>query len=152
MIKSLTKISGVGLIFLATGCSTNELGNALYDPVVVTNTVPTLEGTRTIVTTNGWVLNPDVRAGIHAVGAVAPFPWASLAATFLVGVLGIGSHVRSRQWRKAAVSGISAAQKFKSELQKLDAQKAREVKSEAKTEQKMNKTETLEQSVLNDIN
>ena len=145
-------LSVVVLIVLVTGCKQlDSLGNAIYDPIVTTNIVATPSGNYPVVSTNGWVLNPSIRGGIQVAGDVAPFPWAGLAANALIAALGIGAHLRGRQWKKAAVSGVSAAQTFKRELKQLDATKAQSVKESVIREQRTSGTKNIIENILNRI-
>ena len=137
------------LIVLVTGCKQlDSLGDAIYDPVVTTNIVATPSGNYPVVSTNGWVLNPSIRGGIQVAGDVAPFPWAGLAANALIAALGVGAHLRGRQWKKAAVSGVSAAQTFKRELKQLDAAKAQAAKETVVREQRTNGSQEMIQKIL----
>lgn len=137
------------LIVLATGCKQlDSLGNAIYDPLVTTNIVTTPSGSYPVVSTNGWVLNPTLESGIQLAGDVAPFPWSGLAANALIAALGIGAHIRGRQWKKAAVSGVSAAQTFKRELKQLDAAKAQAAKETVVREQRTNGSKEMIQKIL----
>ena len=142
----------VVLIVMVTGCKQlDSLGNAIYDPIVTTNIVATPSGNYPVVSTNGWVLNPSIRGGIQVAGDVAPFPWAGLAANALIAALGVGAHLRGRQWKKAAVSGVSAAQTFKRELKQLDATKAQSVKESVIREQRTSGTKNIIENILNRI-
>ena len=135
---------------LSTGCEhIAPVGNALYDPVLATNVVATPTGQYTLVTTNGWTLKPVVAEGIRLAGDVAPFPWAGLAANAVLAALGVGAHLRSRQWKKAAISGVSAAQTFKRELKQLDSVKAQAAKENVVREQRTNGTQAIIQAILN---
>lgn len=140
------------LIVMVTGCKQlDSLGNAIYDPLVTTNIVTTPSGSYPVVSTNGWVLNPTLESGIELTGDVAPFPWSGLAANALIAALGIGAHLRGRQWKKAAASGISAAETFKRELKQLDATKAQAAKDTVVREQRTNGTQALVKKILNQI-
>jgi len=140
------------LTVMVTGCKQlDSLGNAIYDPVVTTNIVSTPSGNYPVVSTNGWVLNPSIGGGIQLAGDVAPFPWAGLAANALIAALGVGAHIRGRQWKKAAVSGVSAAQTFKRELKQLDATKAQSVKESVIREQRTSGTKNIIENILNRI-
>jgi len=140
------------LTVMVTGCKQlDSLGNAIYDPVVTTNIVSTPSDNYPVVSTNGWVLNPSIRGGIQLAGDVAPFPWAGLAANALIAALGVGAHIRGRQWKKAAVSGVSAAQTFKRELKQLDATKAQSVKESVIREQRTSGTKNIIENILNRI-
>jgi len=137
-------------LLLFTGCEhIAPVGNALYDPVLTTNVVTTPTGQYTLVTTNGWTLKPVVTEGIGLAGDVAPFPWAGLAANAVLAALGVGAHLRSRQWKKAAISGVSAAQTFKRELKQLDSVKAQAAKENVVREQRTNGTQAIVQAILN---
>lgn len=137
------------LIVMVTGCKQlDSLGNAIYDPLVTTNIVTTPSGSYPVVSTNGWVLNPTLESGIQLAGDVAPFPWSGLAANALIAALGIGAHIRGRQWKKAAVSGVSAAQTFKRELKQLDAAKAQAAKETVVREQRTNGSKEMIQKIL----
>jgi hypothetical protein len=138
------------LCLLSTGCEhIAPVGNALYDPVLATNVVATPTGQYALVTTNGWTLKPVVAEGIELAGDVAPFPWAGLAANAVLAALGVGAHLRSRQWKKAAISGVSAAQTFKRELKQLDSVKAQAAKENVVREQRTNGTQAIVQTILN---
>ena len=140
------------LIVMVTGCKQlDSLGNAIYDPLVTTNIVTTPSGSYPVVSTNGWVLNPTLESGIQLAGDVAPFPWSGLAANALIAALGIGAHLRGRQWKKAAVSGVSAAQTFKKELKQIDAIKAQSVKESIIREQRTSGTKNIIENILNTI-
>jgi hypothetical protein len=147
-----TSASIILLLVFVTGCSQlDRIGNKIYTPVTSTNLVETPSGTYPVVSTNGWVLNPTLESGIQLAGDVAPFPWAGLASNALVAVLGIGAAIRGRQWKKAAVSGVSAAETFKRELKQLDAAKAQSAKDNVVREQRSNGTQALVKKILNQI-
>ena len=137
------------LVVLVTGCKQlDSLGNVIYDPLVTTNIVATPSGNYPVVSTNGWVLNPTLRGGIQIAGDVAPFPWSGLAANALIAALGIGAHLKGRQWKKAAISGVSAAQTFKRELKQIDAAKAQAAKETVVREQRTNGSKEMIQKIL----
>lgn len=137
------------LIMSVTGCKQlDDLGDKVYVPITETNIVATPSGNYPVVSTNGWKLNPTVRGGIELAGDVAPFPWANLASNALIAALGIGAHLKGRKWKRAAVSGVSAAQAFKRVLKEVDGKKASEVKSQVVSEQRASGTQTLIQSIL----
>lgn len=147
-----TNASILLLLVFVTGCAQlDRIGNKIYTPVTSTNLVETPSGTYPVVSTNGWVLNPTLESGIQLAGDVAPFPWAGLASNALVAVLGIGAAIRGRQWKKAAVSGVSAAETFKRELKQLDAAKAQSAKDNVVREQRSNGTQALVKKILNQI-
>ena len=140
------------LIVMVTGCKRlDSLGNAIYDPVVTTNIVATPSGNYPVVSTNGWVLNPTLRGGIELAGNVAPFPWAGLASNALIAVLGVGAAIRGRQWKRAAVSGVSAAQAFKRELREVSKERSDSVKKSVVAEQRAGGTQRLIQKVLSHL-
>jgi hypothetical protein len=140
------------LIVMVTGCKQlDSLGNAIYDPVVTTNIVATPSGNYPIVSTNGWVLNPTLRGGIELAGDVAPFPWAGLASNALIAVLGVGAAIRGRQWKRAAVSGVSAAQAFKRELREISKERSDSVKKSVVAEQRASGTQRFIQKVLSHL-
>jgi hypothetical protein len=140
------------LIVMVTGCKQlDSLGNAIYDPVVTTNIVATPSGNYPIVSTNGWVLNPTLRGGIELAGDVAPFPWAGLASNALIAVLGVGAAIRGRQWKRAAVSGVSAAQAFKRELREVSKERSDSVKKSVVAEQRASGTQRFIQKVLSHL-
>ncbi len=148
--SSQVTLSVLLLCLLSTGCEhIAPVGNALYDPVLTTNVVATPTGQYALVTTNGWTLKPVVTEGIGLAGDVAPFPWAGLAANAVLAALGVGAHLRSRQWKKAAISGVSAAQTFKRELKQLDSVKAQSAKENVVREQRTNGTQAIVQTILN---
>ena len=150
MKKKIFELAALGAaIVILSGCE--SLGNALYEPVVSTKIIKTPEGPVSIVSTNGWVLKGNIRQGIEIGGDVAPYPWAGLVASTAIAVLGVGAHVRGRQWRKAAISGVSAAQAFKKELKELDAARAAKVKSGVIAEQKTSGSQPMVQKILNYI-
>ena len=134
------------LILSVTGCK--QLGNSLYDPVTTTNIVATPSGNYPVVSTNGWVLKPSIAGGIELAGDVAPFPWAGLASNALIAALGIGAAVRGKQWKRAAVSGVSAAQAFKHELRSINRDRADSVKNTVVSEQRASGTKNLVQKIL----
>ena len=133
-------------LYFLSGCA--QLGNTLYDPVVSTTEVDTPEGKQTLVSTNGWVLNPSIAEGITTIGAIAPFPWSGLAANAAIAGLAIFGHVRSRKWRAATISAVSAAQDFKEQLTRLDQTAASEAKARIKVEQKLAGTQPLVQDAM----
>jgi len=140
------------LIVMVTGCKQlDSLGNAIYDPVVTTNIVTTPSGNYPVVSTNGWVLNPSIRGGIELAGDVAPFPWAGLASNALIAVLGVGAAIRGKQWKRAAVSGVSAAQAFKRELREVSKERSDSVKKSVVAEQRASGTQRLIQKVLSHL-
>lgn len=137
------------LIVSVTGCKQFErIGNALYDPVTTTNIVATPSGNYPVVSTNGWVLKPSIAGGIELAGDVAPFPWAGLASNALIAALGIGAAIRGKQWKRAAVSGVSAAQAFKHELRLINRERADSVKNTVVSEQRASGTKNLVQKIL----
>jgi hypothetical protein len=133
-------------LYFLSGCA--QLGNTLYDPVVSTTEVDTPEGKQTLVSTNGWVLNPSIAEGITTIGAIAPFPWSGLAANALIGALAVFGHIRSKKWRAATISAVGAAQEFKEQLSRLDQAAAAEAKAKVKTAQKIKGTQPLIQQAL----
>lgn len=134
------------MVVVFTGCK--QLGNAIYDPVTTTNIVATPSGSYPVVSTNGWVLKPSIAGGIELAGDVAPFPWAGLASNALIAALGIGAAVRGKQWKRAAVSGVSAAQAFKNELRLINRERADSVKNTVVSEQRASGTKNLVQKIL----
>lgn len=133
-----------------TGCRQLEwAGDKVYTPVTATNIVSTPSGPYPTVVTNGWVVKPNVQHGIAAAGDLAPVPWGGLVANGLLALLGIGAHIRGRQWQKAALSGVSAAQAFKEQLKVLDASSAQQIKKTVATEQRTNGTKSLIEKLLN---
>jgi hypothetical protein len=153
MKKKIFELGALGAaIIILSGCQgIDSLGNAVYEPVVETKVIETSEGPVSIVSTNGWVLKSNIRQGIEIAGDVAPFPWSNLAATTTIALLGIGAHIRGRQWKKAAVSGVSAAQAFKKELKEIDAARAAKVKSGVVAEQRTSGTQAMVQKILSYI-
>ena len=140
------------LILSVTGCKQLEsVGDSVYVPLTTTNIVETPSGNYPVVSTNGWTLNPNIRGGIELAGDVAPFPWAGLASNALIAALGIGAHFKGRKWKRAAVSGVSAAQAFKRVLKEVDGKRATEVKSQVVSEQRASGTQTLIQSILSKL-
>ena len=152
-MKKLIELGCLGLAaWTLSGChKMDTVGDHLYDPVVVTNIVSTPTGPYPVVSTNGWTLRPSIENSIALAGDVAPFPWSGLVANAILAVLGIGAHLRGRQWRRAAVSGVSAAQAFKKELKELDTNKAQRVKETVIAEQRNSNTQTLIQKILNSV-
>ena len=133
-----------------TGCRQLEwAGDKIYTPVTSTNLVDTPSGPYPTVVTNGWIVKPNVQQGITAAGDLAPVPWGGLVANGLLALLGIGAHIRGRQWQKAALSGVSAAQAFKEQLKVLDAASAQQIKKTVATEQRTNGTKSLIEKLLN---
>ena len=133
-----------------TGCRQLEwAGDKIYTPVTSTNLVDTPSGPYPTVVTNGWIVKPNVQQGITAAGDLAPVPWGGLVANGLLALLGIGAHLRGRQWQKAALSGVSAAQAFKEQLKVLDAASAQQIKKTVATEQRTNGTKSLIEKLLN---
>ena len=140
------------LIVSVTGCKQlSKVGNAIYDPVTTTNIVATPSGNYPVVSTNGWVLKPSIAGGIELVGDIAPFPWAGLASNALIAALGIGAAVRGKQWKRAAVSGVAAAQAFKRELREVSRDRADSVKKSVVAEQRAGGTQRLIQKVLSHL-
>lgn len=139
-----------------TGCKLMDAaGSKIYVPVTETNIVDTPTGSYPIVSTNGWTLNPSVKAGIEFAGDVAPFPWANLVSNTLIALLGIGAHFRgkwqARKLLKVAESGVSAAQAFKRGLKELDTNKAKVIKDELILKQTADGTRSFIQSILSRI-
>lgn len=136
-----------------TACSTvDKVGGWLYDPVVETNTVPVIvtgpDGVSMTnlverVSTNSWVLRPGIGEAVSAVGDVAPFPWSGLAANGVLALLGIGAHLRGRQWKKAAEGGVIAADEFKRALKERDPQAVQAAKENLVRLQKADGTHEL---------
>ena len=133
-------------VYFLSGCA--QLGNTLYDPVVVKTEIETPEGKQELVSTNGWVLNPSIKDGIQAVGTIAPFPWSGMAANVVIGALAVFGHVRGRKYRSAMISAVSAAQEFKEQLTRLDQNAVSEAKAKIKVEQKLAGTQSLVQDAL----
>ena len=131
-------------LYFLTGCA--QLGNAIYDPVV--SHADGSNPQQQLVTTNGWVLNSDVKQGIKVAGELLPVPWASFAANGVIGILAIVGHIRSKKWRAAAISACSAAEEFKTQLVRLDHAAASEAKQKVKTEQKLSGTRSTVQAAL----
>ena len=75
-------------------------------------------------------------------------PWSGLAANALIAGLAIFAHVRSRKWRAATISAVSAAQEFKEQLTRLDLNIASEAKAKIKIEQKLAGTQPMVQDAL----
>ena len=133
-----------------TGCRQLEwAGDKIYTPVTSTNIVDTPTGPYPTVVTNGWIVKPSVQQGVTIAGDLAPVPWGGLVANGLLALLGIGAHLRGRQWQKAALSGVSAAQAFKEQLKVLDAASAQQIKKTVATEQRTNGTKSLIEKLLN---
>lgn len=153
MTKKICEVLALaGAVFVLSGCQYSDaIGNALYDPVTSTNLVDTSTGSVAVVSTNGWVLKPSIQTGVSLAGDVAPFPWAGLVANGVLAALGVGAHLKGRRWRQAALSGVHAAQIFKSELQNLDIGKAKTAKRRVVDEQKTRGTQSLIQNLLRNI-
>jgi len=133
-----------------TGCSQLEwAGDNVYEPITSTNLIETPSGPYPLVVTNGWTVKPSVQQGVAVAGDLAPFPWGGLVANGLLALLGIGAHLRGRQWQKAALSGVSAAQAFKEQLKALDASSAQQIKKTVVKEQRTNGTKSLIEKLLN---
>lgn len=149
MTKKLIELGCLGLAaWTLSGCSVNDLGNAIYDPVVTTNMVETPTGSYPVVTTNGWVVSSSVKSGVNLAGDLAPTPYGGLVANAVLAVLGILAHVRSRKWKNATISAVSAAQDFKRELSNLDTKAAQATKQKVRTNQKVRGTQTEIQKAL----
>lgn len=175
MKKTLFAI--VLLIPFLTACKQlNWAGDRLFDPVIeteVTNTnrvvdVPEItqlpDGTlqtniteqlqpvKVIAThTNGWVLKPGIEKTIHLAGDVAPFPWSSLVANAIVGTLGGLAFLRGKQWKKATVSAVQAADKWRTVVKSIDPETDRSIKADAIKEQRASGTFHLISSVVQKI-
>jgi len=159
------------------GCSTmQKVGDWLYDPVVETNTfrtnivvrVPeivtapdgstvtnvverTVEQPVTLVSTNGWILRPGLGESVQAAGDVAPFPWSGLASNAVLALLGVGAHLRGRQWRKAAVAGVQAADDFRAGLKKISPDADAEIKAGVVKRQKADGTFELVSGLVREV-
>jgi hypothetical protein len=151
----------VALVTMVSGCKVmDKIGNAIYDPVVSTNTfmtnivsrvpkVITLENGLThtnwvdevqevpvtLVSTNSWVLNPGIENSIKLFGDVAPLPWAGTASWLAVSILGVGSHLMGRKFKKAALEGITVAHDARERLKRVAPEEAEAVKNAAVTRQ-----------------
>lgn len=137
------------LAFAVTGCRhLDDVGDMIYDPITSTNMVSTPSGNYPLITTNGWRIKPIVSDSVTLAGDVAPFPWSGLASNALLAALSVGAHLRGRQWKKAAVSGVSAARAFKDQLKTYSPEAAAKVKDQLVVEQSVNRTRSLIQVIL----
>lgn len=160
--------------FALTGCQfMDRVGNAIYDPVVVTETYTTnavqqvekvitlSDGTThtnivdqlvevpvTVTSTNSWVLNPGIENGIKLFGDVAPLPWAGTASWLATAVLGVGAHLMGRKYKKAAIEGVTVAMDARTRLKKHSPEESDAVKTAAVNRQRVTGTKTTIDSIL----
>lgn len=133
-------------LFMLSGCAALEQATGwAYDAEVTTQVLP--DGSQQSVT--NWVTKPNVKTGITIGGQLAPQPVGSIASQAIIALLGIGAAIRGRQWKKAAVSGVEAAQEFKAALNKSNAKgKLDGILGNLKTQQKAAGTWGLIKSIL----
>ena len=131
-------------LYALSGCAQlDRAADYAYEPVVTTNAI---SGVQT-----NYVVRENLTRGINLAGDLVPVPWGGLASNALIALLGIGAAARGRQWKRAAVSGVSAAQAFKAGLKELDTVRADKVKGAVITEQRTAGTQSLIQKILNQI-
>ncbi len=133
-------------IFVLSGCSALEKATGwAYEAEVSTQVLP--DGTEQSVT--NWVTKPNVKTGITIGGQLTPQPVGGIASQAILALLGIGAAIRGRQWKKAAVSGVEAAQELKQALNKSNAKgKLESILGNLKTQQKAAGTWALIRSIL----
>lgn len=174
--KYLVAVTLFIAVFLS-GCKyLNKLGEAIYDPVVTTNTFMTNVVTRvpevvllengapytnwvdrsvempvTLVSTNGWVLNPGIEGGIKLFGDVAPFPWAGTASWLATAVLGVGASLMGRKYKKAAVEGVKVALDARTMLKRHSPEDAETVKTAAVNRQNASGIKSTIDSILTSL-
>jgi hypothetical protein len=149
MKKAIDVAFLVSAMYFLSGCTHWEkIADSIYEPITVTNTLDTAQGPVSMVTTNGWVVSPNVKSGVNLAGDLAPTPYGGLIANAVLGALGILAHVRSKKWKNATLSAVSAAQDFKRELSGLDSKVAQATKQKVRTDQKIKGTQTEIQKAL----
>lgn len=150
MKKTIAILCVATAALTTTGCRQLEwAGDKIYTPVTATNIVDTPTGSYPTVVTNGWIVKPSVQQGVTIAGDLAPVPWGSFISSTLLALLGVGAHLRGRQWQKAALSGVSAAQAFKEQLKVVAPSAAQQIKKTVATEQRTNGTKSLIEKLLN---
>jgi len=125
--------------------STNKLVNVSQitssNGVLVTNIVQELRQIPVqIISTNEWVLNPSIAGGIRIMGDVAPVPWGGLAASGLISALGAFAAFRSRKWKKATVSAVQSADKWRQVVKGIDPVEDQKIKNQVMSDQAVNGT------------
>lgn len=124
----------------------------LPDGTTETNMVEQLQPVKLITThTNGWVLKSGIEKTIHLAGDVVPFPWASLAANAIVATLGGIAHLRGRKWKKATVSAVQSADKWRQVVKELDPKTDQKIKADAIKEQRASGTIGLISQVVQNV-
>jgi len=144
--KNLLEIALLcGALVALSGCTQlKSVGDWVYEAEVSTQTIDGVP-----VTTTNWVTKPNIEAGVTIGGQIAPQPLGGIVSTALLSLLSVGAFVRGRQWKKAAVSGVEAAQEFKAALGKSNAKgKLENILGNLKTQQKAAGTWALIKSIL----
>lgn len=119
------------------------------DGTTITNQIETVQPV-TIIRTNivGYTLKPSIEKTIHLAGDVAPFPWSSLVANAVIASLGGLAALRGKQWKKATVSAVNSADKWREVVKSLDPDEDRKIKNAVIKDQRANGTfELISQAV-----
>ena len=133
-------------LFMLSGCAALEQATGwAYEAEVTTQVLP--DGSEQSIT--NWVTKPNIAAGVTIGGQIAPQPVGGIVSTALLSLLSVGAFVRGRQWKKAAVSGVEAAQELKAALAKSNSKgKLENILGNLKTQQKAAGTWALIKSIL----
>ena len=119
------------------------------DGTTTTNQIETTQPV-TIIRTNivGYTLKPSIEKTIHLTGDVSPCPWSSLVANAVIASLGGLAALRGKQWKKATVSAVNSADKWREVVKSLDPEEDRKIKSAVIKDQRTNGTyELISQAV-----
>ena len=92
---------------------------------------------------------PQTASMVRGASELIPIPGARLFGEGLIAALGAYAGFRSRKYKRAAISGVEAANQFRKALNQRDPKAESEVKAEVKQRQKTDGTWSAINSIIN---